>query len=80
MYNGNISSMMFSMPLHTVPQLYNYKYDQLNRLVSMDVSRGFSSDDNHWEEMTATDLYMEKYSYDGNGNIKTVLRNGNLSA
>ena len=46
----------------------------------MDVSRGFSSDDNHWEEMTATDLYMEKYSYDGNGNIKTVLRNGNLSA
>ncbi|MCO5238373.1 MAG: hypothetical protein M9933_19110 [Chitinophagaceae bacterium] len=79
LYNGNISSMGHSIPLRYLNQLYNYKYDQLNRLVSMDMYRGLDAN-NNWSSLAVSDLYKERYTYDGNGNIATVLRNGHLSA
>ncbi|HTN08247.1 MAG TPA: hypothetical protein VL098_09730 [Flavipsychrobacter sp.] len=79
LYNGNISSMGHSIPLRYVNQLYNYKYDQLNRLVAMDMYRGLDGT-NQWATLAISNLYQERYKYDGNGNIKTVLRNGHLTA
>src|SRR5437867_967181 len=58
------------------PQLYNYQYDQLNRLTGMDVFRGFNEQSNSWQALTPTQDYKERISYDGNGNILAYLRNG----
>jgi RHS repeat-associated protein len=59
-----------------VAQLYNYKYDQLNRITSMDVFRGFNEATNTWSSMSSTTDYRERISYDANGNILKYLRNG----
>ncbi|MFT3945715.1 MAG: RHS repeat-associated core domain-containing protein [Agriterribacter sp.] len=80
LYNGNISSMTHNIPARFITQLYNYQYDQLNRLVGMDMYRGLNQTTNQWSSMVTSNLYKERYSYDGNGNIKTLFRNGNLSA
>lgn len=39
LYNGNIASMAVNIGQFNQPQLYNYQYDQLNRIVKMDVFR-----------------------------------------
>ncbi|MCW3094074.1 MAG: hypothetical protein JWP81_5143 [Ferruginibacter sp.] len=84
LYNGNINSMAvnISFPNATafqVPQLYNYKYDQLNRITGMDVYRGFNETSNTWSAMALTNDYKERVVYDANGNILKYLRNGTPS-
>ncbi|PSL46347.1 RHS repeat-associated protein [Chitinophaga niastensis] len=75
LFNGNISSMHVSIKgLQT--QLYNYRYDQLNRLVSMDAYKGFDSLRNNWSAITPTNAYSERIVYDANGNIQTYRRDG----
>jgi RHS repeat-associated protein len=76
LYNGNISSMAVNIGQFSQPQLYNYGYDQLNRLVKMDVYRGLDSATNSWSGLTAINDYKERIAYDGNGNIKTYVRHG----
>jgi RHS repeat-associated protein len=80
LYNGNISSMAVNIGKLNQPQLYNYEYDQLNRLVSMQAWRGFTSSTNSWSGMTATADHQERITYDANGNIMSYFRNGNTSA
>ena len=80
LYNGNISSMAVNIGKLNQPQLYNYEYDQLNRLVSMQAWRGFTTSTNSWSGMASTTDHQEAITYDANGNIKTYLRNGNTSA
>ena len=75
LYNGNIASMMVNIPKLGDAQLYGYKYDQLNRLVSMDAFTGLDATTNSFSPVN-TDNYKERISYDANGNIKTYLRNG----
>jgi RHS repeat-associated protein len=82
LYNGNISSMAVSIGIDASiafnnTWLYNYKYDQLNRLKEMDVYRlGFTQASNSWAaSLTATNDYQERVKYDANGNILTYLRN-----
>jgi hypothetical protein len=59
------------------PKLYNYHYDQLNRLTGMDVLNGTNTGLNLWtNNLTATNDYQERASYDPNGNILTYTRNG----
>jgi hypothetical protein len=76
LFNGNIKQQVISMH-HTeteVPEsrTYAYQYDQLNRLTNMqafvDVPNGG----------TPTDPmeYHTAYSYDANGNLNSLLRNG----
>jgi hypothetical protein len=60
LYNGNISSMAVNIGKLNQPQLYNYEYDQLNRLVSMQAWRGFTSSTNSWTGMTATTDHQEQ--------------------
>ena len=84
LFNGNITSMAVNIKFPGQAtnvvrgaQLYNYKYDQLNRIVAMDVFRGFNSTDNEWRNpITAVADYRERVSYDANGNILSYTRNG----
>ncbi len=76
LYNGNISSMVVNIGQFRQPQLYNYGYDQLNRLIGMDVYRGLDSATNSWSGLSATNDYKERISYNGNGNIQKYLRQG----
>lgn len=82
LYNGGISSMAVSLrKLVTTPAkdyagalIYNYKYDQLNRIRSMDAWAANGS-------LIPTGSgpmqdYSERYAYDPNGNIMTLARNG----
>ena len=80
LYNGNISSMAVNIGKLNQPQLYNYGYDQLNRLTAMDAYRGFNTAGNNWSAIAVTTDYRERVSYDGNGNILTYARNGSAAA
>jgi RHS repeat-associated protein len=77
LYNGNISSMAVNIGVLNDPKLYNYKYDQLNRITGMDVFNGTNTGLNLWSTtLTATNDYQERAAYDPNGNLTQYLRNG----
>jgi RHS repeat-associated protein len=82
LYNGNISRMITALTNTSqspvTEQLTAYQYDQLNRIKQVRAHRNYNSTDNAFEGATGDDgSYHEDFSYDGNGNILTVLRNGN---
>ncbi len=80
LYNGNISSMAVSIPVLTTPtQLYNYKYDQLNRIAAMNAYTGYTPASNTFTGLSLLTAYKEQISYDANGNILTYLRNGDAA-
>lgn len=76
LYNGNISDMVINIGALHQPQLYNYGYDQLNRIVKMDTYRGLDSATNNWSGLAYTADYKERVAYDANGNILKYLRQG----
>lgn len=78
LYNGNIRAMLVNIPKLGDAKLYGYKYDQLNRIVSMDVYTGLANNTNLFANNTPAlaDQYRERISYDPNGNIRTYIRNG----
>jgi YD repeat-containing protein len=69
---ANISSMGVDIEKFGQPYLYNYQYDQLNRLVSMDAWKS----NNTWSTMNKVSDYQERLAYDENGNITSYQRNG----
>jgi len=75
LFNGNIGAMVVNISKFNKPMVYGYRYDQLNRIVSMDAFDGLDNADN---TLTANRLddYHEAVTYDPNGNIRTYLRNG----
>jgi YD repeat-containing protein len=81
LYNGNISSQAVDIrALATTgsrdlgPMLYNYGYDQLNRISAMDA---WAANDSLKPTGTSALLdYAERYTYDPNGNILTLNRTG----
>ncbi|NII25345.1 hypothetical protein HB364_09650 [Pseudoflavitalea sp. X16] len=77
LFNGNIShtTLAISRFRSGDPVGYTYGYDQLNRLRQMrqHVLTGTTT---NWNSTTITEAYKETIAYDGNGNIKTYLRNG----
>lgn len=79
LYNGNIAYMSTGIKgLNT--QLYNYKYDQLNRLVKMDTHKGFDNAGNSWSGIQSAGVFGESITYDANGNIVSYNRDGNKAA
>ncbi len=78
LYNGNISRMATaisenienSSALNLGTQVRDFRYDELNRLISSNKVSGKG----------AADAYATTYSYDANGNIKNLTRNGNAGA
>jgi RHS repeat-associated protein len=77
LYDGNISSMAVNIGALNNPLLYNYQYDQLSRLVSMDA---WQKTGNNWGSLTSRSDFQERVSYDPNGNILSYKRNGNTFA
>ncbi|MDB4920745.1 MAG: cell well associated RhsD protein [Mucilaginibacter sp.] len=59
--------------------MYLYGYDQLDRLTKQTAFSGLNPTTNVWTPVSLND-YKENVSYDGNGNIKTYVRNGNYLA
>jgi RHS repeat-associated protein len=76
LFNGNISSMAVNVGALNNPLLYNYQYDQLNRLVAMDAWKKTGAD---WRNLSSGSDFQERVSYDANGNILTYKRNGNTA-
>ncbi len=76
LYNGNIAAMSVNVKPLNQPLLYKYRYDQLNRLKSMQAHTGLNITNNTWNA-TAIDDFKETITYDGNGNILSYDRNGN---
>ncbi|MBS1567772.1 MAG: hypothetical protein JST39_25535, partial [Bacteroidetes bacterium] len=74
LFNGNISSMGVNISALTHPLLYNYQYDQLNRIVSMDA---WNRSGGAWFNIAKLPDFAERVSYDPNGNILSYMRNGN---
>jgi len=77
LYNGNITSMGVNIGKLSAPLLYNYQYDQLNRLVHMDAWKRTAT---AWSALSPTTDYQENIAYDPNGNIKDYRRNSDSSA
>jgi RHS repeat-associated protein len=83
LYNGNINSIAMTIGVMGgnglfggATLLYNYTYDQLNRITGMDVSNGFSASGNQWNSLTTINQFRERLAYDPNGNILKYKRNG----
>jgi RHS repeat-associated protein len=69
MYNGNISNIHWRSANDNILRKYNFMYDQGNRLTSAVYSKPEASTPD-------TDAYNESATYDANGNIMTLNRNG----
>ena len=74
LYNGNISSMGVNVRKIPNPLLYNYQYDQLNRLIHMNA---WNRTRTAWSAITQVPDFQESIAYDPNGNIQKYKRNGN---
>ena len=67
LFNGNISETFWKTTTDNIQRKYKYTYDNLNRLLKADYSK---------EGNTEFNSYLEHLSYDKNGNIKSLVRNG----
>ena len=82
LYNGNIKHMVTTITPLTgsgapIPQLTAYKYDQLNRIRQMKAYRDINTSTNSWGNGSNYDgSYETKITYDANGNIDSLKRNG----
>ena len=70
LYNGNISQTFWRTAGDDIKRKYGYQYDDLNRLTNAVYMRS----------NTIYNSYDETLSYDKNGNIMSLIRNGNLES
>jgi hypothetical protein len=66
LFNGNISETFWKTDTDNIKRNYGYQYDNLNRLTNAIYQKDNSE----------TNSYNEKLTYDPNGNIMTLHRNG----
>src|SRR5690606_4961642 len=71
-YNGNISGARWKNAVDNTERAYGYTYDAMNRLTGADYVAGGPSGWVHEEER----FEVGNISYDANGNIQTLHRNG----
>jgi len=91
LFNGNISSWVSRIEQEArnssavASERFNtgqkFRYDYLNRIISSDFysyknTQGFVAE----SPVDVANAYNTRYTYDGNGNIKTLVRNGNKAA
>lgn len=81
LFNGNISHMVTAItnPTNntTMTQGTAYKYDQLNRIKRMRAHRNLDYANNLWPAASGDDgSYAEDYTYNANGSIQSLKRNG----
>lgn len=78
LFNGNIRNMVTAIEGMDI-QATAYRYDQLNRLVELTAFQNFTQVTNSWDANGALNDYRTEITYDGNGNIITLDRNGHGS-
>ena len=78
LYNGNIGGMVTNIRQLNTPQYTYYHYDQLNRIKRMEALHGQNAAANTWNFGLRFNGYIESFTYDPNGNIKTLSRNSNV--
>ncbi|MFT3703002.1 MAG: RHS repeat-associated core domain-containing protein [Agriterribacter sp.] len=78
LFNGNIAAMSVNIPKLGNAKVYNYHYDQLNRIVAMDMFNGLNVNNGSFAPISVND-YRERVSYDANGNILTYDRHGDAA-
>ena len=78
LFNGNIAAMSVNIPKLGDAKVYNYHYDQLNRLRMMDAYNGLNTSTGIFTPIRLDD-YQERVAYDPNGNILHYTRNGTTS-
>ncbi|MFN5646714.1 MAG: hypothetical protein ACK458_04280, partial [Sphingobacteriales bacterium] len=79
LYNGNIGGMVTNIRQLNTPQYTYYHYDQLNRIKRMEALHGQNAAANTWTFGLRFNGYIESFTYDPNGNIKTLSRNSNVA-
>jgi len=67
LFNGNIAETLWKTSADNKERKYNYTYDHLNRLLQADYAKNGS---------VSFNSYLEAMTYDKNGNILTLVRNG----
>jgi RHS repeat-associated protein len=72
LYNGNISETYWRSNSDNILRKYEYHYDTMNRLLEANYKKPGSN--------STVDSYQEKLTYDKNGNVKRLWRNGDLDA
>ena len=72
-YNGNIAGAVWKSAGDGVNRKYDYKYDNVNRLIDAGFSQSASG--SAWGN-TAMDFSVHNLSYDANGNILTMSQHG----
>lgn len=81
LFNGNIRHMVTSLTDNTGVQMegqgYVYRYDQLNRIKKSEMFLLNKSTNSFGTGLST--LYKETFTYDANGNISGLTRNGNNS-
>jgi RHS repeat-associated protein len=83
LWNGNIRNMVTSIKKFEDP-LYGsapvmgkaFRYDQLNRIMQAQSYTNYTVGTNSWGAGGALSGWKEQFSYDANGNILTLKRNG----
>lgn len=79
LYNGNIAYTTTAIAGDST-QGAVYGYDQLQRLKSMVAYRSSTlTSANNWSGSAAVSDYQSSYTYDANGNLSTLFRNGNAT-
>ena len=73
LFNGNIAETYWRTSGDNVLRKYGYFYDDLNRLRNSVYQKPQTS-------AVVTNMYNESMTYDKNGNIKTLQRNGDFDA
>jgi RHS repeat-associated protein len=82
LYNGNIAYTTNAYARTAgdgfMEQASVYKYDQLQRLKEMKVYRSTTTltQNNNWDDAAYVDDYYNSYTYDDNGNLQELVRNG----
>ncbi|GAB5539518.1 MAG: hypothetical protein Salg2KO_16210 [Salibacteraceae bacterium] len=75
LHNGNIPQMITNYSSFPA-QAMAYTYDQMNRLVEATAFQNMASNGQSWNAGGALSEYNTNLSYDANGNIQTLIRNG----
>ena len=78
LYNGNIAETRWRTNFDNLTRSYGYTYDALNRLTNAQYVR--PSNPNNPNPADIINTFNEQLSYDKNGNIKTLVRNGGMES
>ena len=78
LYNGNIAETRWRTDFDNLTRSYGYTYDALNRLTNAQYVRPSSPGNPNPADVVNT--FNEKLSYDKNGNIQSLVRNGGMES